>query len=187
MALDPATVKFRQALPFSVFPVSPQLAALHAVSQSSSIPDSCQSCGSYLTTHVTVVRNRQQSRVITTTCNACKRVHSTPLHKGNSITFPSRRRKANTLHLSSNPIGDIKNTNSLPVPLLPTHQTSFASSSLVSSFGSSIKPSKPLSTKASNKKFRLHDILEKNREKEQKRSNMPETSPGGLSAFLTTL
>ncbi|KAF8812496.1 hypothetical protein BYT27DRAFT_7182940 [Phlegmacium glaucopus] len=180
MASDPATVKFQQALPFSVFPVSSQLAALHAISQSSPVPDSCKSCGSYLTTHVTVVRNRRQSRGVTTTCNVCGRVHSTPLQKGNATIFPSRKRKTSTLHVSSNPI---ENPNSLQ-----RLQSSFASSSsgTTASSGSSIKPSKPLSTKADNKKSRLHDMLKKNREKEQKRSNMLETCPG-LSAFLTTL
>jgi hypothetical protein len=116
-------VKFQQALPFCVFPASPQLAALHAVSQSSPVPDSCQSCGSYLSTHVTVVRNRQHSRVIATTCNACGRVHSTPLHKGNSATLPSRKQKAGTLHVSSNPIPDAN----INLPLLSTSQSSFAS------------------------------------------------------------
>ena len=172
--MDLATTKFQQALSFCVFPVSPQLAALYAVAQSSPVPDSCQSCGSYLTTHVTVVRNRQHSRVITTTCDACGRVHSTPLHKGNSTAFPSRKRKASNLDVSSNPIPDI----TLPL-LLPTNQSPFASTS------SPIKPSKPLSTKTKNKKLTLRDMLEKNREKKQKSSNVP--GPGGLSAFLTTL
>ena len=167
-------MKFQQALPFCVFPVSSQLAALHAVSQSCPVPDSCKSCGSYLSTHVTVVRNRQHSRVITFSCNACGRNHSTPLHKGNSTTFPPRRRRASTLHTSSNPIPDI---------VLPPNQASFTSTSAASS----TKPSKPLSTKENNKKFKLRDMLKKNREKEQSRSNMPETSSGGLSAFLNTL
>ena len=165
-------MKFQQALPFCVFPVSSQLAALHAVSQSSPAPDSCQSCGSYLSTHVTVVRNRQHSRVIATTCNACGRVHSTPLHKGNSATFPSRKsrkQKASTLHISSNPIPD----TSINLPRLSTSQSSFASTPAT--------PSKPLKN---NKKFRLHDMLKKNREKAQK---LAETSSGGLSAFLTAL
>ena len=167
-------MKFQQALPFCVFPVSSQLAALHAVSQSCPVPDSCKSCGSYLSTHVTVVRNRQHSHVITSSCNACGRIHSTPLHKGNSTTFPPRKRKASTLHTSSNPISDIA---------LPPNQASFASTSAASS----TSPSKPLSAKENNKKFRLRDMLKKNREKEQRRSNMPETSSGGLSAFLSTL
>jgi len=166
--MDAATVKFQQALPFCVFPVSPQLAALHAVSLSSPVPDSCRSCGSYPTTHVTVVRNRKHSRVITSACNACGRIHSTPVHKGNSTTFPPRKRRAGTLHTSSNPIPD---------------QASFASTSAASS----TKPSKPLSTNENNKKFRLRDMLKKNREKEQRRCNMPESSSGGLSAFLSTL
>ena len=163
-------MKFQQALPFCVFPVSPQLAALHAVSHSSPVPDSCKSCGSFLTTHVTVVRNRHHSRVITSSCNACGRIHSTPLHNGNSTTFPPRKRKSrNTiLHTSSNPIPEIAS------------QPSFASTSAA-------KPSKPLSTKENNKKFRLRDMLKKNREKEQMRCNMSETSSGGLSAFLSTL
>jgi hypothetical protein len=166
-------VKFQQALPFCVFPVSSQLAALHAVSQSCPVPDSCKSCGSYLSlsTHVTVVRNRQHSRVITSSCNACGRIHSTPLHKGSSTTFPPRKRRPSTFHTPSNPIPDI------------ALQASFASTSATSS----TKPIKPLSTKENNKKFRLRDMLKKNREKEQRRSNMPETSSGGLSAFLSTL
>jgi hypothetical protein len=167
-------VKFQQALPFCVFPVSSQLAALHAASQSCPVPDSCKSCGSYLSTHVTVMRNRRHSRVITSSCNACGRINSTPLHKGNSTTFPPRKRRASTLHTSSNPIPDIP---------LPPNQASFASTSAASS----TKPSKPLSAKENNKKFRLHDMLKKNREKEQRRSNMSETSSGGLSAFLNTL
>jgi len=154
-------VKFQQALPFCVFPVSSQLAALHAVSQSCSVPNSCPSCGSYLSTHVAVVRNRQHSRVITTTCNACGRVHSTPLHKGNSTTFTSRKRKASILPLSSHSIPDIS---------LSADQSSSAAT-----------PSKPLKN---NNKSRLHGMLQRNREKEQKRA---ETSSGGLSAFLTTL
>ena len=171
--MDAATAKFQQALPFCVFPVSSQLAALHAVSQS--CPGSCKSCGSFLSTHVRVVRNRQQSRVITSSCNACGRIHSTPLHKGNSTTFPPRKRKANTLHTPSISIPDID---------LPPNQPSFASTSSVSS---TTKPSKPLSTKENKKKFTLRDMLKKNREKEQRRSNVPETSSGGLSAFLSTL
>lgn len=172
-------MKFQQALPFSVFPVSAQLAALHTISQPSKSADACPSCGSYLTTHLSVVRNRQLSRVIRTSCNACGRVHSTPIHKGNATTFPLRKRKANTPHVSSNPIGNINTMNNLPS--LPTNQPFFPSS------GPSIKPSKPLSTKANNKQSKLHDMLKRNREKEQKRSKMPETSPGGLSAFLSTL
>ena len=168
--MEPATAKFQQALPFCVFPVSPQLFALHAVFQSSPFPDSCRSCGSYSSTHVTVVRNRQHSRVITTTCNACGRVHSTPLHKGNSTAFPSRKRKASTFHMTSNPIPDTS------LPLLSSNQPFFPSSPTTSS----IKPNKPLK----NKKSRLYDMLEKNREKERKRA---ETSSGGLSTFLTTL
>jgi len=172
--MDAATLKFQQALPFCVFPVSSQLAALHAVSQPVPIPDSCKSCGSYLSTHVRVVRNRQQSRVITSSCNACGKIHSTPLHKGNSTTFPPRKRKANTLHTFSNPIPDI-------AP--PPNQASFASTSAVSS----TMPNKPLNTKENNKKFALRNMLKKNREKEQKRPNVPETREGGLSAFLSTL
>ena len=160
-------MKFQQALPFCVFPVSSQLAALHAVSQSCPIPDSCKSCGSYLSTHVTVVRNRQHSRVIASSCNACGRIHSTPLHKGNSNAFPPRKRKASTLHTSPNPIPEI----ALP-PIVSTSAT---------------KPSKPLSTKEDKKKLRLRDMLKKNREREQRHSNTPETSSGGLSAFLSTL
>lgn len=181
--MDPTTLKFRQALPFSLFPVSSRLAALHTVSQSSAIPNSCQCCGSYPITHVTVMRNRQQSRVIITTCNACGKVHSTPLHKGNSTAFQSRKRKASTLLVSSNHIANIS------PPLLPTNQPSFASTSsgTVVSPGFSIEPTKPLSTKANKNKSGLHDMLKRNREKEQKRSNMPKTTPGGLSAFLTTL
>ena len=171
--MDAATVKFQQALPFCVFPVSSQLAALHAVSQSYPAPASCKCCGSYLSTHVRVVRNRQHSRVITSSCNACGRIHSTPLHKGNSTTFPPRKRKHSTLHASSNPIPDI-------AP--PSNQVSFHSNTAVSS----TKPSKPLITKE-NKKFTLRDMLKKNREKEQRRSNMLETNSGGLSAFLSTL
>lgn len=167
-------MKFQQALPFCVFPVSSQLAALHAVSQPYPLPDSCKSCGSYLSTHVRVVRNRQHSRVITSSCNACGKIHSTPLHKGNSTAFPPRKRKASTLHTSSNPIPDIA---------LPPNQASFASTSAVSS----TKPSIPLSTKVNNKKPTLRDMLKKNREKEQRRSDVPETSSGGLSAFLSTL
>jgi hypothetical protein len=167
-------VKFQQALPFCVFPVSSQLAALHAVSQSSPVPGSCKSCGSYLSTHVRVVRNRRHSRVITSNCNVCGKIQSTPLHKGNSTTFPPRKRKASALHTSSDIIPDIA---------LPPNQASFASTSAVSS----TKPSKPLSTKENNKKATLHDMLKKSREKEQRHSNMPETSSGGLSAFLSTL
>ena len=167
-------MKFQQALPFCVFPVSYQLAALHAVSQSCPVPDSCKSCGSYLSTHVSVVRNRRHSRVITSSCNTCGRIHSTPLHKGNSTTFPPRKRRASTLHTPPNPIPEIS---------LPPNQASFASTSAASS----TKLSKPLSTKENNKKDRLRDMLKKNREKEQRRSNMPETSSGGLSAFLSTL
>ena len=172
--MDAATVKFQQALPFCVFPVSSQLAALHAVSQSCPVPDSCKSCGSYLSTHVRVVRNRKHSRVITSSCNACGKVHSTPLHKGNSTSFPPRKGKASTLHTPSNPIPDIA---------LQPNQASIASSSAVSI----TKPSKPLSTKESNKKSTLRDMLKKNREKEQRHSNMSKTSSGGLSAFLSTL
>ena len=157
-------MKFQQALPFCVFPVSSQLAALYAVSQSPSVPNSCPSCGSYLSTHVAVVRNRQHSRVITTTCNACGRVHSTPLHKGNSTTFASRKRKASIIRISSH-----SNPN-ISLSLLSTNQSFSAAT-----------PSKLLKN---NKKFRLHGMLKKNREKEQKRA---ETSSGGLSAFLTTL
>ena len=166
-------MKFQQALPFCVFPVSSQLAALHAVSQSCPVPDSCKCCGSYLSTHVTVVRNRQHSRVITSSCNACGRIHSTPLHKGNSTAFPPRKRRANPLHTSSNPIPDIA---------LPPNQAAFA----LTSAASSTKPSKPLSTKENDKKIKLRFMLKKNREG-QRRSNMPETSTGGLSAFLSTL
>ena len=166
-------MKFQQALPFCVFPVSSQLAALHAISQSFPVPDSCKSCGSYLSTHVTVVRNRQHSRVITSSCNACERVHSTPLSKGNSTAFPPRKRRANTRHTSSNSISDIA---------LPPNQASFASTSAASP----TKPSKSLSTKENNKKSRLRDMLKKNRERERRHSNMPETS-SGLSAFLSKL
>ena len=169
--MDAATLKFQQTLPFCVFPISSQLAALHAVSQSCPVPDSCKSCGSYLSTHVTVVRNRQHSRVITSSCNACGRIHSTPLHKGNSTAFPPRKRKASILHSSPNPILDI---------VLPPNQASFTSTLAT-------KPNKPFSIKEDKKKFRLRDMLKKNREKEQRRSNMPERSSGGLSAFLSTL
>ena len=169
--MDAATVKFQQALPFCVFPVSSQLAALHAVSQPVPFPDSCKSCGSYLSTHVRVVRNRQQSRVITSSCNACGRIHSTTLHKGKSTTFPPRKRKASTLHPSPNP--DIASS---------PNKASLASTSAVSS----AKPSIPLNAKENNKKSALRNMLTKNREKEQMRSNM-QTREGGLSAFLSTL
>jgi len=165
-------VKFQRALPFCVFPVSPQLAALHNISQSSPVHDSCKSCGSYLSTHVTVVRNRQHSRVIKTTCNACGRVHSIPLQKGNSTTFPSRKRKAST----PIPIPDIS------LPLLSTNQ-SLITSTTSTPAASSTKLSKPLKN---NKKSGLHDMLKKNREREQEQKRA-ETSSGGLSAFLTTL
>ncbi|TFK43478.1 hypothetical protein BDQ12DRAFT_675047 [Crucibulum laeve] len=105
--MDPSqnvTARFQKALPYTLLPLSPRLAALHtararAQPHAASFPDSCSKCGTYAsasTSHISVKRmkrstqfNASSTRVLRRTCRACGDVIDTPLDTGNAALFPT--------------------------------------------------------------------------------------------------
>ncbi|KAF8165291.1 hypothetical protein B0H34DRAFT_231992 [Crassisporium funariophilum] len=189
MEISSSTLKFQNALPFAVLPVSTQLAALHVIRTHSHSSNSCKRCGSEHTTHTRVVRSKRDphpSRAITSTCNACGAVHSIPLIDGNASAFPRTKRKA-TLSEQSIHASDLQPRVHAPViDLLPSSPKPRSAAVIVPS---KIIPSdsRSQSNPKSKNKSGLQQLLHQNREKERKRTKLSEAEPAGLSAFLSTL
>lgn len=175
-AMELATVKFAQALPYNILPVSRELAALHAtrtVREHSSHPHYfCSRCGAHPIPRTKVARSRSlrgsgSSHIVTSTCPACGHESQASFQKGDVSAFPSVRKRRQTASKTSHEIQPSL-TSGLP-PMAPSSE------------------SQPLHADGSKqkKKTGLAEMLQRNREKEKTRAAKPTTT--GLSAFLSTL
>ncbi|CAA7259817.1 unnamed protein product [Cyclocybe aegerita] len=181
--MDPPTAKFAHALPFTLFSVSPQLAALHNVRTGNQSPHSCPRCGSELAASTRLVRTRSStcsgpSRAVSVSCSACGARSSISVENGNASSFPSRKRKSP----ASPSVVSLSSATPPPVVQPPAPSPSTL-----------VKPSKgrpatsPQHTSKSKTKPGLQEMLKRNREKEKKRAKTEESKTTGLSAFLSTL
>ena len=187
-SIELATVKFAQALPYNILPVSRELAALHAtrtVREHSSHPQYfCSRCGAHPIPRTKVARSRslrsaqssEPSHIVTSTCPACGHESQASFQKGDTSAFPSvRKRRQTALKTGHNhPTGtqpSLTSTISGQLPLPPTAPS---------------PESQPLHADGSKqkKKTGLAVMLQRNREKERARAAKP---TAGLSAFLSTL
>ncbi|KAF8974507.1 hypothetical protein BDZ97DRAFT_28525 [Flammula alnicola] len=187
--MDPATVKFEQALTFILLPVSSNLAALHASRTRLDSQYSCCRCGSDLTIRTRIVRSKQNprpSRAIAASCYACGAAISTPIEKGEAVSFPPRKRRS------------VNAQAVLPAPSPPTcdQLTALPSNTKLSDTITPVSSSPKIAIPFKNrppqgssvkKSSTLQEMLQRNREKEKKRTNTEEAKPTGLSAFLSTL
>lgn len=178
LPMDVATAKFAQALPFALAPVSTQLAALHTVR--SQQPYSCTRCGSQLALRVRSGRqSRGSARAISTTCLVCGGVSNTTVQEGNAAaSFPSRKRRRVAeaeLDLSQSKVQE--QLLRAPAPAIETPSPS----------SPTITHPAQTSQIKSKKKSGLQEMLQRNREKEKKRTQTDQATPAGLSAFLSTL
>ncbi|PPQ94022.1 hypothetical protein CVT25_009870 [Psilocybe cyanescens] len=183
--MDAATTKFEQAIAFAILPVSSELAALHTSrTRSHSHLYSCFRCGTDLTTSGTrLVRSKRSAtrplHVLSTSCHACGEIALTPVDTGNAGRYPPCR-KSSQIFLSKHvtqkrapspssaifPKVPSPSPAKLPIPNLTPNLQVY---------------------KTSKKKFGLQQMLQRNREKEQKRTQTEAAKPAGLSAFLSTL
>jgi RNase P subunit RPR2 len=93
------TTKFQLALPYTVLPVSPPLAALYTIrAQSSTHSDSCSKCGSYLLHGNAIIRlvrlkrpKPPGTRVLQRTCRACGSTNELPLDAECPASIPLAR------------------------------------------------------------------------------------------------
>lgn len=185
-AMDPATVKFAQALPFVLLPASSHLAALHTASARPAIPAACPRCGADATfQHTRIARRSKQTRVILTTCAACDGVVSAPFPSGTLPSFNARKPKSIAevpssqllVQASSVPVSD--QLNLAPKAVTPVAAVS-ANRPPPATLGSSNNKNK--------KKSGLQQMLERNREKERHKANAADAKQSsGLSAFLSAL
>ncbi|KAF9485301.1 hypothetical protein BDN70DRAFT_927556 [Pholiota conissans] len=188
--MDAATAKFALALPYALYPASPQLAALHASRTSAIPPHACPRCGSCLSLSTTVARGKQSSRAIIRSCSVCGEASSTTLGTGNVAAFPPRKRSSRRLHAPT----PLSVTNPLPPEEATVLPTNTKTSIMKATLSVQVEPPKtpndnPSSHRLNTKKKKsaLQEMLQRNREKEKQRTSIDEARPGGLSAFLSTL
>lgn len=173
--MDQSTIKFRQALPYALFPASPALAALHAHRARLLHPDyapphptSCLRCGSLLVQQPRSFVNKKSTRIHRSSCRICRGATDTPLPKA---AFPPTRRHR-TIPAQS-PL-----TITQPIPSIPPPK-------------SPPKPPSPVPSKSRpKKKSGLQNLLARNRENEEKerqKQKQNNTQLGGLAAFLSDL
>lgn len=190
--MDAATVKFGQALPYALLPAASQLAALHASRTCAIPPYACSRCGSVLALRTRVVRGKQNTRAVVHTCSVCGEATSTMIGIGNAAAFPPRKRKSHNVPVllpSAVP-------NPMPVDEVTVSPSNTKPSAAKATLSIQV-PSKTITPPPDNrpsqrpipkkKKPTLQEMLQRNREKEKKRTNADETQPAGLSAFLSTL
>lgn len=179
--MDPATLKFQQSIPYLLLPVSSQLAALHTIRARASIPYTCSRCGSAASS-TRSKRNATEHRVISTTCSSCGTVTSFPIGPGNAASFPSWKKKARS--------STGKEQGQSPTPLVstPTKPTTPVPGLMVTTNPVAAQSQKvqPQNAKTVKKKPGLQEMLQRNRDKDQ-RTKADQTKSTGLSAFLSTL
>ncbi|KAF8913952.1 hypothetical protein CPB84DRAFT_1757999 [Gymnopilus junonius] len=178
--MDPATSKFEQALPLVLLPISAPLAALHSARASHPyLPYVCSRCGSELTSRTRVKRSKSNTHAVQTVCDVCGGTTSIIIDPLAAKEFPSWR-KLRSQALRPRPrtqpqvIGTDSNVEGPSTP------------SLVSKVSKTPATLQHLNTK-SKKKAGLQELLQRNRDKEKKRTRTEEAKPAGLSAFLSTL
>ncbi|KAF9534271.1 hypothetical protein CPB83DRAFT_843967 [Crepidotus variabilis] len=194
--VDPATKRFTEAIPYSVLPISSQLAALHTNrlrkqfdKQYQKSQSCCERCSSQLTLRTSIVRSTKVrsnnselhlSHAIKSTCFACGGISNTSLVKGNTARFPSARsRRRGKTVVSSQP-------NLQPLP--STVETlAFVSSPAPGPriIDSGLPQNIPNGSKSKKQKLGLTEMLQRNREKV--RAKKPDQVSTGLSNFLSTL
>ncbi len=172
--MDSATRKFEQAVPLVLQPVDPRLAALHASRTHASNPAICARCGSVLAVRTRVARTKHNTRVIAASCTVCGAASSMPVERGNAAAFPPYRRKSGSGHAAP--------PRQPPVAVAPPPSSTRPLLLSVSSVPEDRSSSRPSSNK---KKSALQEMLQRNRDKEKKRTNTDAAT--GLSAFLSTL
>ncbi|KAF9567333.1 hypothetical protein CPC08DRAFT_814207 [Agrocybe pediades] len=194
--MDAATVKFQQALPYVLLPVSSQLAALHTIRTQAPTPSSCLRCGSDLSASSTtrLKRTATKQRIISTTCSSCGTCNTIPIDTGNTASFPSWK-KARLSPLPHSTAGEAQaQLSHVPtavlVPSLPKLPTPVLGPTPASN-PETVHQSRKIpshSAKTAKKKPGLQEMLQRNRDKDKdKRAKTAETKSTGLSAFLSTL
>jgi len=161
--MDPATIRFRLAVPWVVFAAAPGLSALHASRARTTHPHAfddtdpppCPRCASLLVTHARSLRKRHR-RILRRSCLVCAVVSDTVLPTVPDPPAPS------------------------PSPLAPSPNPPAPS-----------PPPLSLTPKSRpKKKSGLHHLLARNREHEQREHQRQQKlfyQPGGLAAFLNDL
>ena len=184
--IDLATVKFAQALPYHILPLSRELAALHATrtvrEHSSHFQYFCSRCGTHPSLRTKVARSRNlrsaqsfgPSHAVTSTCPACGHESQASFQKGDISAFPSvrkRRQAPKTSHshtTETQPSLTSTISGQYPLPPMPPSSESLQTD-----------------RRKQKKKTGLAEMLQRNREKEKARAAAKPTT--GLSAFLSTL
>jgi RNase P subunit RPR2 len=172
--MHPATVTFAHALPYAILPVSPQLAAFHAVRTTTLREHSshfCSRCGIHPFLRTTVARLRspptpESSHVVTSTCMVCGQESRTSFQKGDVSSFPlvrKRKRAQPAQHVEITPATVLQ-----PIPRPSEHQSIQSNN-----------------TSKRKKKSGLAEMLQRNRERNNAKDSPQPTA--GLSAFLCTL
>ncbi len=174
-----ATVKFANALPYAILPVSTQLAAFHAVRTTTTLREHsshfCSRCGMHPFLRTTVVRSAklrslpapESSHVVTSTCMVCGQESRTSFQKGDVSSFPSARKRKRAKSVQPHPHVEI---NEETTPATPTSEHRSVQSN---------------NTSKRKKKSGLAEMLQRNRERNNAKNSPQPTA--GLSAFLSTL
>ncbi|KXN89648.1 hypothetical protein AN958_05515 [Leucoagaricus sp. SymC.cos] len=171
--MDPATTRFRLALPYVLFPASPPLAALHAerarTLHSEHVPPdypACSRCGSLLVQNRRSFNNKEHKRILRRSCRICGAVKDFSLP---TATFPPTRAHG-TITPKPSPIPEVL-PPSPPKDIPPVPSTV------------------PVKSRP-KKKSGLQHLLARNRENEEKerqKQKQPSSHLGGLAAFLSDL
>jgi hypothetical protein len=173
--MDPATIRFRLAVPFALFPASPPLAALHASRAQTLHPDhvqpdspACSRCGSLLIQYPRSFKNKKKKnkRVLRLSCRICGTSTDALFPPA---TFPPAR-SHNTI-TSQPPI--------IPEPSPPSPPKSVSPAPLT-----------PAPKSRPKKKAGLQQLLAQNREnkeRERQKQKQSDSQFGGLAAFLSDL
>lgn len=186
MEQDP-TIRFQHTLPYLLYSVSPQLAALHATRarrlsphQIQSPSSTCPKCGAYLLAGNSSTRSLRlhsgkppHCRALRRLCFACGGVQITRFDVTDTpVALASSTMLTHASPSPSLPLVDVPRKSKLgPSPTLPCPPPAISQQ----------PKSRP------KKKTGLQDLLSRNREKEQKEKNSKPGAQGGLAAFLEGL